>query len=244
MFLYAPIQDMKVERAEGGAYTRSVGTCVVYGARSVDMGGWHEEIVVGAFDKSIERDDIRHLKNHDGNLLLGRTKSKTLLLTSDASGVHFDNALPATTYAQDLAVSMDRGDINQCSFAYFTDDAQWDTQNSKPLRRVAKGRLVDTSIVTYPAFPQTKAKLRSAYSDADEVDDTLALLTELIARESKAMPEAVNRALCERAAALAEAAKALRLKDLPPDVPPFSAEAAQRREERLRAMESILGGLK
>lgn len=244
MLFAADLEQVAIQRSESGAATKSTGLAIVYKARSVDLGGWKEVIDVGAFDESIAKDDIRHLQDHISWRILGRTKSGTLRLSSSERGIGFDNDLPATSYAQDLAIVMERGDVTQCSFAYFTTDAQWDMEGSMPLRRVKKGRLQDTSIVTFPAYPQSKAKARAAYggceSDPAEVEDMLALMTELLARERKAMPDAVHRALIERTAALTEAARLLQQWAPKRELPPWSAEAAAKREAQLQAVEAIL----
>lgn len=241
----ADLEQVRVERADNGSFAKTAGLAVVYEARSIDLGGWREVIEVGAFDESIRKDDIRHLQDHISWRILGRTKSGTLRLSSDARGIAFENDLPPTSYAQDLAAVMERGDVNQCSFAYYTIDARWDMEARVPLRRVSKGQLQDTSIVTFPAYPQSRSKLRAAYgdweSDLEAVEDSLARLTELLTREQKVMPEAVHRALLARTAALAEAAKVLQIRAIPPEVPAWSAEAAERREAQLRDVEAILG---
>ena len=60
-----------------------------YGKWSVDLGGFREKIKAGAFDEAIANCDVRALKNHDPNLLLGRTSSGTLQLASNSVGLQF-----------------------------------------------------------------------------------------------------------------------------------------------------------
>jgi HK97 family phage prohead protease len=49
-------------------------------------------------------------------MVLGRNKSGTLRLSEDNIGLHYQVDLPDTTYARDLAISMERGDVSQSSF--------------------------------------------------------------------------------------------------------------------------------
>jgi len=50
--------------------------------------------------------------------VLGRTKSGTLELSEDATGLAMFARVGPTTYAKDLAISMERGDIDQMSFKF------------------------------------------------------------------------------------------------------------------------------
>ena len=138
-----------------------------YNVRSSDLGwGMYEVLVPGAFTRALaEGQDVRHLVNHDPSLLIGRTKAGTTVLSEDAQGLRFKTALPDTQLARDLRVSVDRGDINECSFGFICRKATWveekddKGENVSDLRQVQDVDLFDISIVTYPAYPQTNAKL-------------------------------------------------------------------------------------
>lgn len=156
-----PIEARKAE--DGSRKFR--GTAVVFNQLSENLGGFREQIDPAAFDEA-EMSDVRLLFNHDDSLVLGRTKSGTLQLTRDAKGLHFEADPPDTTVARDLATSMDRGDIDQCSFSFTVapGGADWDQDpdSGSEIRTVKKiSRLYDVSIVTYPAYPQTSSELRS-----------------------------------------------------------------------------------
>jgi HK97 family phage prohead protease len=131
---------------------------------SEDLGGFREVIAPGAFDGCMS-DDVRCLINHDDNLVLGRTKSKTLTLAADGKGLQFDCDPADTSFSRDLAVSMERGDIDQCSFSFTVapGGAEWgEDANNVPVRTVRKiARLYDVSVVTYPAYTATSAELRT-----------------------------------------------------------------------------------
>jgi len=138
------------------------GVASVFEKISNNLGGFREIIHYPAFGDLIVKDDVFALKNHDENLILGRNISGTLRLIEDKEGLKFVVDPPDTTYANDLLVSMGRGDIDKCSFAFNVAEGGewWEEVDGMPLRHVTKmGKLWDISIVTYPGFSQTKAEL-------------------------------------------------------------------------------------
>lgn len=130
------------------------GHAAVFNKDSENLGGFVERIAHGAFDEVLN-DDVRCLFNHDPNHILGRTKSGTLKITSDAEGLHYENDMPDTQTARDLATSMERGDVNQSSFAFEVLEDNWEKLDDGTwLRTILKvKRLHDVSPVTYPAYP-------------------------------------------------------------------------------------------
>ena len=134
------------------------GHAAVFDVWSNDLGGFKERILHGAFDGRME-DDVRALFNHDSNLILGRSVSKTLSLSIDKSGLYYRIAPPDTTYARDLAISMERGDINQSSFAFWVGEDRWYETESQEYRRDVSvvEQLFDVSPVTFPAYSEAGA---------------------------------------------------------------------------------------
>lgn len=121
-------------------------------------------ILRGAFTNALARpDDVRLLVNHDPSLILARNTAGTLILHEDEVGLFFSATLPDTTYANDLKASMARGDISQCSFGFCIEDGGMDLVNGEPMQTIRSVSLSDVSIVTYPAYTQTDASLRSEY---------------------------------------------------------------------------------
>jgi hypothetical protein len=66
------------------------------------------------------------------------------------------------SYAQDLRTLMQRGDVDQMSFAFRVAKDEWDeTDETNVIRTVIEFKeLFDASIVTFPAYPQTDAQMR------------------------------------------------------------------------------------
>ncbi len=126
-------------------------------------GEFIEVIERGAFKTSLANNDIRALVNHDDAKVIGRTKSGTLTLREDDQGLWFSCTLPDTSYARDLAASLDRGDIDGCSFGFTveSEDIEY-REDGTPLRRLLDVDLREVSLgVTFPAYPETTIALRS-----------------------------------------------------------------------------------
>lgn len=126
---------------------------------------WKEKIARGAFKKTIGEADVRFLINHDPNLLLARNKAKTLRLSEDTVGLFCDADMAPVSYAQDLAVSLERGDITQMSFAFEVIKEEWDYDEDPWIRTIQEVKLWDVSVVTYPAYTDTDASLRAVGLD-------------------------------------------------------------------------------
>ena len=144
--------------------TKIIGYAAVYNQFSNDLGGFREKIKPGFFTEAIGRDDVRALFNHDANMVLGRTKNKTLILEEDRKGLKVEIIPPDTSYAHDLINLVKRGDIDQMSFQWETEKDEWDSSDLNNVTRtlVKIKNLWDISPVTFPAYPQTKAEVNSA----------------------------------------------------------------------------------
>lgn len=158
-FVNQPI-ELRVE----GDVQKIVGYGAVFESRSENLGGFTELISKGAFD-SVLKDDVRALFNHDPNFVLGRSTSGTLKLSVDDVGLRYEIDTPNTQMVRDLVVEpMKRGDISGSSFGFMIEEDDWD-ENSETgaiTRTIKKfSRLLDVSPVTYPAYPETEAALRS-----------------------------------------------------------------------------------
>ena len=122
---------------------------------------WTEFVRRGAFRKTIKDGaDVRLLIDHDG-VPLARTKSGTLTLAEDEIGLRIEAQLDESNPdAAKLMSALRRGDVSQMSFAFQTVKDSWSTD--KRTRELKEVRLYDVSVVTYPAYEETVAELRSA----------------------------------------------------------------------------------
>lgn len=131
-----------------------------------DLGYFREVVRPGAFKRAIdEKQDVRALWNHDPNYVLGRTTAGTLSLAEDRRGLRIEIDPPETQFARDLAKSIERGDVDQMSFAFIAREETWtERKDETDLRELIDVDLYDVSPVTYPAYEGTSVGLRSAES--------------------------------------------------------------------------------
>ena len=157
------MREVRVATSDDGSHTVS-GYAILYNSPSVDLGGFTEIVAPGALTRTLkENPDVLCLRDHKQELLLGRTLSETLVLEDDQVGLRFTCNLPATTAANDLAESLKRGDIDACSFMFCMQNDTWSQDaQGKILRTLLDIDLQEVSIVSFPAYPDTSAALRSA----------------------------------------------------------------------------------
>lgn len=145
----------------------------VFNRQSQNLGGFVEQVAPTAFNKTISEADVRALINHDANILLGRNKADTLVLTADGVGLRYDITPPDTTVARDWLVLLERGDISQSSFSFRAVDVDWGlTDDGTPLRTLLEVALYDVGPVTFPAYLDADAGVsaasRAAFADLAE----------------------------------------------------------------------------
>jgi HK97 family phage prohead protease len=122
------------------------------------IGGWRERIVSGAFS-NVLGDDVRALVNHDG-IPLARTSSRTLTIGQDRIGLWFSFTPADTPLARDVISAIRRGDLTQASFQFQVASNDWDwieDEQHGVVREIRNfRRLLDVSIVSFPAYPETE----------------------------------------------------------------------------------------
>lgn len=126
---------------------------------------WDSAREPGAFNRALRYSDVRALFNHNPDHVLARESSGTLELEEDNQGLHMQIDLPDTSFARDLWKMIERGDIKDQSFAFRVRTDTWenlDDPNKMTIRTIEEiDQLIDVSIVTYPAYPDTTVALRS-----------------------------------------------------------------------------------
>ncbi len=152
-------------REAGGAQVPLIrGHAAVFDQLSEDLGGFRERIAPGAFAKTITAHDVRALWNHNRDFVLGRRGAGTLRLQEDIKGLAIEIDPPATQWANDLQVSMRRGDINQMSFGFFTLSDKWAKVDGEWIRTLLEIELIEVSPVTFPAYLGTDVSARTLES--------------------------------------------------------------------------------
>lgn len=156
-----------------------------------NLGGWTESVNRSAFKRTLtEKPDVVLLLNHEG-LPLARTKSGTLQLGTDSTGLLSRSDLDLRDPdVKSVAIKMERGDLNEMSFAFRVRQNTWsddETQRSLDEVSLHKG---DVSIVTFGANPHTSATLRSVIkmlANGEVEEEQMA--------ELRAMSDQVDRAM-------------------------------------------------
>ena len=125
-----------------------------------DAGGWIEKVDRRAFDVTLNSNpDVHFLINHEG-VTLARTKSGTLSLATDKKGLLAEARIDRRDpMGQSLEVKMERGDLDEMSFAFRTVRQEWDadyTERSLLEVNIDKG---DVSVVNNGANDKTRIRI-------------------------------------------------------------------------------------
>jgi HK97 family phage prohead protease len=125
-----------------------------------DVGGFNERVDRTAFDKTLAgKPDVHFLINHEGRSL-ARTKSGTLKLSTDATGLLSEARIDRRTRdGADLEISMERGDLDEMSFAFRTIRHDWTEDGA--LRTLLEVNIDkgDVSVVNNGANPSTRIRI-------------------------------------------------------------------------------------
>jgi HK97 family phage prohead protease len=156
-------RELRVQTSPDGSRTIG-GYAAVYNEPSVGL-PWIEKVAPGAFADALKpNSDVLCLRDHKQEILLGRTTSRTLILSEDEVGLRFECKLPNTTQASDLAESIERGDLSGVSFTFASVKGgdTWTRSGAGDLiRTLSKVTLYEVSPCSFPAYPSTSVSLRS-----------------------------------------------------------------------------------
>lgn len=155
------------------------GYAAMFDRMSQNLGGFKERLAPGVFNYSRSQGwpTVLARYNHDDNMLLGTTGARTLRLDIDDAGLVYDVDVPAAR--ADVYELTDRGDVRQSSFAFITDQDEWDTDDTGyPRRTLLSVRLIDVAPVNTPAYLDTSVGIRSLASkleaDVEEIRSIMA----------------------------------------------------------------------
>jgi uncharacterized protein len=157
--------DEVADSGSGGGQYTMVGHAAVFNRWSLDLGGFRERIAKGAFDEVLSRDPhVLHVIDHDTSKVLASTRSNTLDLSVDPKGLRYWSKVAPTSYAADLRILLDRGDIAQSSFAFTVAKDEWkikDEDGTEIVERTIKevADLFDVTTCAMGAYPATDADL-------------------------------------------------------------------------------------
>lgn len=166
--------------AEGGGYVIE-GHAAVFDSHSYPLpdgrGGSFVEVVKrGAFRRALQAPEgpTVALMNHDQNLILGTTENGSLQLWEDPKGLRIRLQVAPTSYAEDLRVLMERGDVSGMSFGFTVESDRWwqdgEGRTRRDIQRI--GRLTDVSVVVSPAYGASSAEITSRGAETSHEEAT------------------------------------------------------------------------
>jgi HK97 family phage prohead protease len=161
-------------RADGDKLTFS-GYAAVFNSDSEPL-PFTERIAPGAFKRTLQaRNDVKLLWNHDSGEVLASTRSGTMRLYEDSKGLRVEADLAPTTRGKDLSILMQRGDVNKMSFGFNVQSDSWSPDGN--IRTLESVRLIEVSVVTFPAYTSSVAQVRSIGDvEVDKLSDALLAL--------------------------------------------------------------------
>ncbi|GAA3763640.1 HK97 family phage prohead protease [Terriglobus aquaticus] len=156
---YQPARELRVQTSADGS--RTISGTIVYSSLSEDLGGFRELLAPGVFADSMGS-DVYCLRQHDPNLVMGRTKSKTLTLTDSPTALRYSCRLPDTEQARSLAAAIDRGDLDATSFGFQTISDDWAVdKDGSVVRTILKADLIEVSPCIFEAYSSSSVSIRS-----------------------------------------------------------------------------------
>lgn len=167
-----PVEGVEIRRTDDGKATIS-GYAVMWEKKSLPiMDSFREQVRAGAFLKSIEKNNIRALWNHNTDMVLGSTKSGSLRLTEDDKGLRFELDPADTQAGRDAVTTIERGDVDGMSFGFNVRKQEWDEADPKNiLRTIVEADLREISPTPFPAYPQSRVTVRSVEDDYKEYSE-------------------------------------------------------------------------
>jgi HK97 family phage major capsid protein/HK97 family phage prohead protease len=150
---------------------RAVGTTIVgtipYNSPSLDLGGFVETLVPGAFTRAIGSKNIIALVSHDHKKPLANSNAGTLKFIDGPKELTVRMQLdPEISHHRDTLASVRRGDFTGLSFGFRIDKGgeRWSERDNQRVRELVNVDLKEVSPVVFPAYPSTSIAVRSKYS--------------------------------------------------------------------------------
>ena len=162
--------ELRLASRQEGSSEKSrtiVGYAAKFDRWSDPIGGWFREKIDPSAFRDTDMADVVMCFNHDVSAILARSGSGTLRLGVDETGLRFEFDAPDTGLGNDMLELVRRGDISKCSFAFVVDRDEWRYADSKNGLEMDErtilhvSELRDVSLVTFPAYPDTEAGVRS-----------------------------------------------------------------------------------
>lgn len=131
-----------------------------YDGSIANLGTFDEVYRPGCFKDGLSR-DMTVLFDHAGSsaYVLGRVSAGTARFYEDRDGLHAEANPPETSWWADLRISMERGDIQSASCAFWIIDQTWENRNGRRTRIVEKAICHDASVEVEGAYPRAESRV-------------------------------------------------------------------------------------
>jgi HK97 family phage prohead protease len=148
---------------------RDKGTPVIYGIAApygklsspIGAMGFREQIRPGAFTESLASSiDVFALVDHEDDKVLGRRSTGSLEISDTKEGLSVEIFPPETSFAQDLIVLIQAGEVGGMSIGFTTEADRWDMLGGETIRTLLQVNLFDISVCFQPAYPDTRVAVR------------------------------------------------------------------------------------
>lgn len=178
---HVTVNEWEFREAASGDGMSFTGYAAVFNSPSEPL-PFTETIAPGAFGRSLKsRNNVRMLVNHNPEKPLASTRSKTLRLSEDSTGLLVDADLPGdVSYARDLSALLRANVVDAMSFGFTVPrggDSWSEDGSSRTLNSV---RLHEVSVVTFPAYPATSASVRAIDNLADKTGEDAGALNDAL----------------------------------------------------------------
>ena len=138
------------------------GYAIVFNRPSQKIGFFVEQIAPAAIDRTLKEGiDLRALIDHQPEEIIGRLSAGTLRVAKDEHGLRVEIDPPNCPRGENIIEAIRRRDVTGMSFAFHTVQDSWNERVDPPIRTVLDMEVREVSVVSFPAYPQTEAAMRS-----------------------------------------------------------------------------------
>lgn len=167
------VEATEVRAADGTEKRIIKGYAARFNQLSVDLGGWREKILPGAFSDSLRTADvIFSFWNHNSDIVLGDTRSGNLTLKEDEKGLRFELELDTDIWSEYAHRKIKSGQVKGMSFGFRVapGGSEWNYNSDKQLERsLKKVSLSEVSPTPLPAYPSTDVSARAECRSYEEI---------------------------------------------------------------------------
>lgn len=156
------LPEMELRATSGGGMPTIAAYGAVFSRYSQNLGGFVEQLAPSAFNDTLARGGVvKSYKNHDPNIILGRSDVGSLVVSTDTFGLAYQVTPPPTQAARDLTIEIEHKLIPGSSFTFrvLPDGDSWSlTEQGFPLRTLHNVELYELGPVSDPAYLDTEGE--------------------------------------------------------------------------------------